>query len=52
MIKDETGKGYINENTITEKINNLYMEYSKNPVIYKNISKAYIAFVLEDTRGR
>ena len=28
------------------------MEYSKIPVIYKKILKAYIAFVLEGTSGK
>ena len=51
MTDDEIDKLCINESTITEKINNLYMEYSKNPVIYKKINKAYITFVLDGTRG-
>ena len=38
MTDDEIDKLCINESTITEKINNLYMEYSKNPVIYKKIN--------------
>ena len=50
MTDDEIDKFCINENTITEKINNLYMEYMKNPVVYKKINKAYITFVLDGTR--
>ena len=50
MTDDEIDKLYINENNITEKINNLYMEYIKNPVVYKKINKAYFTFVLDGTR--
>ena len=32
-----------------EKINNSYMEYAKNPVVYKKINKAYISFVIDGT---
>ena len=51
MTDDEIDKLCINGSTITEKIDNLYMEYSKNPVIYKKIDKGYITFVLDGTRG-
>ena len=51
MTDDEIDKLCINESTITEKINNLYMEYTKNPVIFKKINKAYITFTLDGTRG-
>ena len=50
MTDNEIDKLCINETTITEKINNLYMEYIKNPIVYKKINKAYITFVLDGTR--
>ena len=40
----------IDENKLMEKMNNSYMEYIKNPVVYKKINKAYITFIMEDTR--
>ena len=50
MTDDEIDKLCINDNTIIEKLNNLYMEYSKDPVIYKKTNKAYITFVLDGSR--
>ena len=50
MTDNEIDNLCINETTITEKINNLYMEYIKNPIVYKKINKAYITFVLDGTR--
>ena len=32
-----------------EKLNYSYMEYAKNPVVYKKINKAYISFVIDGT---
>ena len=49
MIDEEIDKNCINETVITEKINNLYMKYIENPVVYKKINKAYITFVIEET---
>ena len=50
MTDNEIDKLCINENIIMEKMNNSYNEYIKNPIVYKKINKAYLTFVLEDTR--
>ena len=50
MTDDEIDKLCINEKNIMEKINNSYMEYIKNPIVYKKINKAYITFIMDDTR--
>ena len=49
MTDSEIDKLCINANTMMEKINNLYMDYAKNPIVYKKIKKAYISFVVDGT---
>ena len=47
MTDNEIEKLCLNETIILEKINNLYKEYIKNPVVYKNIKKTYITFTMD-----
>ena len=49
MTDSEIDKLCIDEKKMMEKINNSYMEYAKNPVVYKKINKAYISFVIDGT---
>ena len=46
MTNDEIDKLCLNENIIMEKLNNSYMKYAQNPVLYKNIKKSYITFLI------
>ena len=50
MTDNDIDKLCIKENDIMQKINNSYKEYIKNPIVYKKINKAYITFVLDNTR--
>ena len=50
MTDSEIDELCIKESDIMEKINNLYNEYIKNPIVYKKINKAYFTFVLDNTR--
>ena len=47
MTDNEIDKLCLDEKKILEKINNLYAEYIKNPVVYKNIKKSYITFEID-----
>ena len=49
MTDKEIDKLCINENIIMEKINNSYMKYVRNPVVYQKIKKAYISFMIDGT---
>ena len=47
LTDNEIEKLCLNEQIILEKINNSYMEYIKNPVVYKKIKKPYITFAMD-----
>ena len=46
LTDNEIDKLCLDEKIILEKINNSYMEYTKNPVVYKKIKKPYITFAM------
>ena len=47
MTDSEIDKLCLNASIIMEKMNNLYKEYSENPIVYKKIKKSYISFVMD-----
>lgn len=47
LTNNEIEKLCLNETIILKQINNSYMEYIKNPVVYKKIKKPYITFAMD-----
>ena len=46
LTDKEIDKFCLNATIIKEKMNNLYKEYALNQIVYKNIKKPYISFII------